>query len=96
MNGWDYGRAHGELYNFWISSPVTKEVLANELESYLDVDTINENFKSQFGHNVQVFDDSILLRKHESNFFQERNNQFRVCWTFIILAKSIHKQVPQC
>ena len=81
MNGWDYGRAHGELYNFWISSPVTKEVLANELESYLDVDTINENFKSQFGHNVQVFDDSILLRKHESNFFQERNNQFNLYWT---------------
>ena len=81
LNGWDYGRAHGELYNFWISSPVTKQVLANELEPFLDVDTINENFKSQFGHNVQVFDDSILLQKHESHFFQEGNNQFNLYWT---------------
>ena len=81
LNGWDYGRAHGELYNFWISAPVTKQVLASELEPYLDVDTINENFKNQFGHNIHVLEDSFLLQKHESHFFQERNNQFNLYWT---------------
>ena len=81
LNGWDYGRAHGELYNFWISAPVTKQVLASELEPYLDVDTINENFKNQFGHNIHVLEDSFLLQEHESHFFQERNNQFNLYWT---------------
>lgn len=81
LKNWDYGKKHPELYNFWISSPVKKEDLKYVLAPYMDTDSINEKFVSDYGYNLQILEESFLLKNNNANIFNENSNQFNLYWS---------------